>query len=151
MSTNCRIGLINTDGSVDSIYCHNDGYPAHQIPVLKTYYNSAKRVKALLALGDISCLYEYIAPVLRPETHSFDNPEPNVVVAYHRDRGEAWTNVEPHHFNNSTAEALESEYGCFMYLYDTRNNIWLCGYWKNGEKYTLSTFADVFKDSIELI
>lgn len=34
MSTNSRIGILHEDGTTETIYCHWDGYPEHQMPIL---------------------------------------------------------------------------------------------------------------------
>jgi hypothetical protein len=72
MSTHSSIGIKNSDGSVEMIYCHSDGYPTHQLPILEKFYTTENKVRELLALGDISYLGGDI----------------NDVIAYHRDRGE---------------------------------------------------------------
>lgn len=56
MSTRCRIGLRNEDGSITSIYCHNDGYPSYVGEVLVKNYKTEDKIKELLALGDLSGL-----------------------------------------------------------------------------------------------
>lgn len=71
-----------------TIYCHNDGYPQGPHGVgfkLNTFYTDPVKVKELMALGDISQLKKEVST---PFPHSFNNPEPGVTVAYHRDRGE---------------------------------------------------------------
>lgn len=90
MSTRSRIGIQLEDGRYKSIYCHWDGYPEHQLPLLNKNYNELEKVEALLNLGDISVLGELISPDDKKE-HSFDNPQLGVTLAYGRDRGE--TNV----------------------------------------------------------
>ena len=52
MSTNSRIGILHEDGTTETIYCHWDGYPEHQMPILTEHYNTAEKVKALLALPE---------------------------------------------------------------------------------------------------
>ena len=46
------------DNSTESlvIYCHYDGYPSHQMPLLTKKYDTPARVRKLLSLGDLSCL-----------------------------------------------------------------------------------------------
>lgn len=87
MATRSNIGIKNTDGSIEMIYCHWDGYPDNQLPILTGHYDTEDKVRELLALGDISSLAERVRPN-ENEKHSFDNPIDDVVVAYHRDRGE---------------------------------------------------------------
>ena len=40
MSTNSRIGILHEDGTTETIYCHWDGYPEHQMPILTEHYNT---------------------------------------------------------------------------------------------------------------
>lgn len=105
MSTNSRISIKFPNERKKSIYCHWDGYPDHQLPILNKYYNTEKKARELIALGDIS----YLAPRVKPkpdEEHSFDNPAKDkngsigVTIAYHRDRGEplSFTDV-PQEYN----------------------------------------------------
>ena len=65
MSTRCRIGLRNEDGSITSIYCHHDGYPDYVGRVLVENYKTEDKIKKLLELGDIS----------RLGTEPVDNPK----------------------------------------------------------------------------
>ena len=85
MSTRCRIGICNEDGTIQSIYHHFDGYPEHMVPLLTTYYKDEDIVRELMALGSCS----HLEKKLKPETdeHSFHEPEEDVSVFYHRDRG----------------------------------------------------------------
>lgn len=87
MATRSRIRMVLPTGEAKSIYCHYDGYPSNQAPILKEHYNTTEKVRELLELGAIS----YLAPRVKPEPgeeHSFEMPADDVVVAYHRDRGE---------------------------------------------------------------
>mgnify|MGYP003340256502 CR=1 FL=1 len=56
MATRSYIGLRNTDGTVDYIYCHYDGYPRGVGETLTKHYTTYDKVKALIALGDLSAL-----------------------------------------------------------------------------------------------
>ena len=87
MATRSRIAIEDQDGTVRSIYCHFDGYPEYNGVVLKENYQTQEKVEQLIALGSLSSLKPLVAP---PEgaTHTFDNPLEDVIVAYHRDRGE---------------------------------------------------------------
>jgi hypothetical protein len=53
MSTECRIGVQNEDGSILSIYCHSDGFPAGVGAILFDFYDSEEMVRRLLILGDL--------------------------------------------------------------------------------------------------
>ena len=86
MSTNSRIGILNADNSITSIYCHSDGSPEHNGVILEKFYSDTDKVKTLMLLGSLSILAEKIHPT---ETHTFDKPQEGVCVAYGRDRGES--------------------------------------------------------------
>jgi hypothetical protein len=56
LATRSTISLENYDGSVESIYCHNDGYPEHNGKILLNNYETEDEVRELIELGDISVL-----------------------------------------------------------------------------------------------
>ena len=85
MATRSNIAYMTPEGKIRSVYCHWDGYPAHNGEMLRRYYTDQSKIEALIQLGSLSSLNENIAP---KGTHSFDKAEEGVVVAYHRDRGE---------------------------------------------------------------
>ena len=85
MATRSRIAIETSDGSVESIYCHWDGYPDGVGATLIEHYKDHGKVQSLINLGDISSL----GPKVKgSSSHSFDNPEGDTTVAYGRDRGE---------------------------------------------------------------
>ena len=86
MSTNSTIKIIRKDGSETSIYCHSDGNIEHNGVILQQYFSTPEKVEELLALGDLSYLGTKLVP--STTTHSFETPERDVTIAYHRDRGE---------------------------------------------------------------
>ena len=89
MATRSRIGILRNN-VVQSIYCHWDGYVEHHGPILLEHYNAYEKISELMNLGNISSLAPKIAPT---GNHSFDEPEDDVVVAYHRDRGEPFLEI----------------------------------------------------------
>lgn len=89
MSTRSNIGIQNQDGSVDFSYVHFDGYPDHHWPILTEHYATEDKVRALIDLGDLSCLGENLG-----EKHDFDSRDEkydNQCRAYGRDREEPGT------------------------------------------------------------
>ena len=122
MSTRSRIGILNPNGSTRTIYCHSDGYPEHQLPILTQHYSSIEKVEELLNLGDISSLGERIAPNLEEE-HTFKDRVKGVTVAYHRDRGEPMTAALRH----ENIHALKkSDWSIdWFYLFDAKKGEWL--------------------------
>lgn len=86
MATHSRIGIVNGDGSITSIYCHWDGHVDENGATLLRHYTSEEKVRALLALGDLSSLGKELG-----EKHDFSADiyeRPDWCLAYGRDRGE---------------------------------------------------------------
>jgi hypothetical protein len=119
MATRSRIGIENENGRIESIYCHWDGHPGTNGKTLAEHYTDAEKVKALIALGDISSLHENVGPVDGVE-HSFDKPAGGVTVAYHRDRGEDFRGPAVKHSMEGFANSDYEEYG---YVF-TKENEW---------------------------
>ena len=93
MSTHATMSYFDEDTKkYHSIYSHWDGGLEWVGKVLKEHYSSLDKVKELIALGSISSLGARVAPIGK---HSFDEPEKGTTVAYHRDRGDEWADVEP--------------------------------------------------------
>lgn len=88
MSTNATIAIQRKNGTRTAIYLHWDGYIEAAGATLQLAYNTAEKVEELLKLGDLSILGYYTEPT--EETHDFENPQPQICVAYHRDRGESF-------------------------------------------------------------
>lgn len=108
MATRGTISIVTErtkDGSGRTIYTHWDSYPSNNGRILLEHYKDAKKIDALIDLGDISILAENVSPgkegicrkmnanykydlIPTTEPHSFDNPHQGVVIAYGRDRGE---------------------------------------------------------------
>ena len=112
MATRSRIAIENQNGTVDSIYCHFDGYLKGVGKTLFNHYDQEK-LRKLIELGDISSLEDSIL----------------TTVAYCRDRGE-----DLHILTFSDMEAFfESGHtGGAEYVYClTKDGIWLVN--KYGE------------------
>ena len=124
MSTRSRIGILNANGSTDTVYCHSNGYPEHQMPILTAHYNTVEKVEDLLDLGDLSILKEKIAPDKGvPHGFAYDERAENVTVAYHRDRGEPLTPAQHH---RSIAALKASDWSIeYFYLFDAEKEAWL--------------------------
>ena len=122
MSTPCQIGIIRANGRVKSIYCHNNGGSSHIRKILTEAYASTEAVEALLKLGDISVLGRKLAP--GPGTHSVEQPQPDVTVAYVRDDERPKAENKPYTDRNVTAfTKMYADRHC--YLYDVRSGTWL--------------------------
>lgn len=104
MATRSMIATKSAEGYT-AIYCHFDGCPKHQLPILTEYYDTQEKVEALIALGDISSLGRKVAP--EGEQHSFYNPEADTCVAYYRDRDRATVNDVIESILDNKSEASE--------------------------------------------
>jgi hypothetical protein len=68
-----------------AVYCHYDGYPSHQLPILEQHHNSPAKALALVAGGHISCLHTNLDwnRETRPETgplYYAERAEPDVAA-----------------------------------------------------------------------
>jgi len=131
MGTRSRIGVMHGD-KVKSVYCHWDGYLAHNGAILQEHYDSAK-ANNLVALGDLSSLKANIG-----EKHAFSQFElraeevagyklltENMCTFYGRDRGEKDTEFKVAH---TFEEFLEQADGCGAeYYYIMKDGVWYCG------------------------
>lgn len=118
MSTRSNIGVRNTDGTIDYIYCHFDGYPEGVGKKLISSYQDMDRVNELMKLGDLSSLGEEIG-----EKSVFDNyltRARNWCLAYGRDRGEEGVSV-----STTTLENLLSN-STIDYTYIFDGEFWEC-------------------------
>lgn len=133
MATRSRIGVMHGD-VVKHVYCHWDGYPAHNGAILQTYYNSPL-VNNLIALGDISSLKPEIG-----EQHDFDwyqNKESYTAeqiaqldqrwtTFYYRDRGEE--HAKDWKVSTSFEDFLEHVEGCCAeWYYIMKDGVWYVG------------------------
>lgn len=73
------------DGRVATVYCHKNGNYDNVGKILKTHYNSQDLAEALVAMGDMSILGEFMSC---PSGHSFNDPVSGHCVFYYRDRGD---------------------------------------------------------------
>jgi hypothetical protein len=133
MATRSRIAIENQDGSVTSIYCHFDGYPEGVGEKLILHYDTEEKVKALIALGDLSHLTSELSPA-PGVIHNFNNPVFSVTIAYHRDRGEDFN--QEHHTN--AEEFFNGDVEDFGYLFQNGEWSFVDGY---GEREPRSVAA----------
>ena len=103
MSTRSNIGILNNDGSISYVYCHFDGYPSNVGAILLQKYDTAEKVRALIAQGNISSLGDPNRLEVEPE--------------FYTSRGE-----ELEVCQTDDIEAMKQQ--DFSYLYDTGENAW---------------------------
>ena len=86
MATRSNIAYKTPEGKIRSIYCHWDGYPAHNGEMLRRYYTDQSKIEALIELGSLSSLNEEIGS--KQDFDDRSTQKDNWCLAYHRDRGE---------------------------------------------------------------
>ena len=67
MGTRSAIGYRLGNGQVCAVYCHFDGYPSNQMPLLQEHFNHFLGALALVSGGFLRCL--------RKEPEYMDAPE----------------------------------------------------------------------------
>jgi len=106
MATRSAIAL-QKGGTFQAIYCHWDGYPSHQLPILQSKYGTASTARALIAPGDLSSL----------ETeHDWQRqPLPQPRPLYYAERGEP--NVSPRSFADLAELKAWADSCCCEHVY----------------------------------
>ena len=114
MATRSALLRQHDSGNIVGIYCHWNGSPEHQIPILEGKYNSAKLADKLIHLGDLSSLQT------DRNWHGLAQ-DPNPLP--YKDRPyESWCSIKPRHFSDLT-EARECFRGMdceYLYLWVPR-------------------------------
>ena len=127
MSTRARIGVMNADKTVTSIYTHSDGYISHHGPILLTHYDTEAKARELLALGALSRLAGNLGE--RHDFYTSYTKHPDWCCAYSRDRS-GLSSTKDAAFTHTLEEFPGEE---FNYLF--RNNKWEvsedCKVWKD--------------------
>lgn len=141
MATRSRIGVMHGD-VVKHVYCHWDGYLAHNGDILLKNYDSA-RANQLVALGDISSLRPEIGekhPFSRFDVNmsgeDYDKLYENMTTFYHRDRGEE--QAKDWRVSTSFEDFLDHVGGCGAeWYYIMKDGEWYCGniYERDGRHY----------------
>ena len=143
MSTRSNIAILNNDGTVTAIYAHWDGYIDYNGRILSESYQEIGKVKKLLSGGDLSSLHREIEPTAE---HSFENPQDDVCVYYHRDRKEEWEYTSPRTYKNITQLYEELKSGWIEYLYIYIGNDWYYTETRKNEKLRLKHLKSEFED-----
>jgi hypothetical protein len=102
MATRSTIALEFADGTVQAVYCHWDGYLAHNGQILLKHYSNPFILRDLIDLGDISSLKPTIGTkhafsqfeLRAEEVAGFKLLTENMCTFYGRDRGETGTSAK---------------------------------------------------------
>lgn len=117
MSTKCKIGKENRDGTVTAIYCHWDGYPSYVGKMLLANYDE-ENMEKLLALGDISTLGR--KPESDPELWDFKKEDNSEYCRAYKDRNES--DIDAATYPN--ARDYENELGDVQFCYLLKDGKW---------------------------
>ena len=131
MATRSYIGVRNTDGTVDYIYCHFDGYPTHNGKILTDHYADMDKVNALMKLGDLSILGPEIGGQQDFDDRSTRNRD--WCLAYGRDRNEPNTSVKNGNYNDIISDTQVD----YVYIFDG-------DYWECFNTYDLEQHIDLY-------
>ena len=101
MATRSTIALEYADGTVEQVYCHWDGYLAHNGQILLKHYSNPFILRDLIDLGDISSLkptigtkhdFSHFGTAL--DQKAYDALYGDMTTFYGRDRGETGTSAK---------------------------------------------------------
>lgn len=120
MSTRCRIGIQNKDGSVISIYCHFNGYVKGGVGErLFKYYKDEDTVRKLLSLGDISSLGT--TPIENPNAWViddwFEKFHPDNLCDCYRTRGDENWEAQTDDCLKAYQPRVSNSWGDYGYFY----------------------------------
>jgi len=122
MGTRSTIALEYADGTVEQVYCHWDGYLAHNGQILFQYYNDPFKLRDLIDMGDLSSLGKVIgqAHPFSPHGSKEDEALYEAAIAegactfYARDRGE--TGVAAKRFKDYADYVENHQYEEYEYI-----------------------------------
>ena len=144
MSTNAHILLKETDGTIQQIYSHWDGYLTGVGHELFIHFQDELKVRKLFALGDASCIGEFLEPSemtrkfgFGPDWIKLQDISEKVVndlraedrhhcKFYHRDRNEPWKDVKPNKYLSLAEYEASITEGWieYVYLYSVESHSW---------------------------
>ena len=93
MSTRSVIGILQDDKSVNSVYCHFDGYPEHTGYFLKKFFDTTEKVNSLISGGDISQLASKSDS--EKTKYPMINNKQVLKTLYYVARPESWETITP--------------------------------------------------------
>jgi hypothetical protein len=125
MSTSSRIGILQLDGTIKSIYCHWDGYLDGVGKMLYEHYQDYDKIQSLIRLGNVSGIRENIAPI-NGTKHSFEHPQEGVVIAYMRDRGTTNDEAKISSTIFNFMLLCKNDGVNYVYLYLAETKTWKC-------------------------
>jgi hypothetical protein len=100
MGTRSTIALEYADGTIEQVYCHWDGYLAHNGQILQKHYSNPFILRDLIELGDISSLKPTVGTKhafshfdTEMDQKEYSEKYGEMTTFYGRDRGETGTSA----------------------------------------------------------
>ena len=143
MATRSTIALEFADGTIGQVYCHWDGYLAHNGKMLMEYYSNPFILRDLIDLGSLSSLRPQIGT-----KHPFSMFEANMTqdeyanlyrdmcTFYGRDREEEGQEFVTHTSKESLIEQFNDSWCEFAYI--MQDGVWYVMFQGDSEFYLLS-------------
>lgn len=123
MGTRSTISILNTDGTLNSIYSQFDGYLAGAGESLYMHYNEVEKVEKLISMGAVVSLQPEI-DIPEGVLHNSDSRTPNVTVFFQRDAKNNDSFFQSFNFSNLTNFFENNSFQGFDYLFKVKNNKW---------------------------
>jgi hypothetical protein len=114
MSTRSTVAVVLSNGEVRSTYVHWDGAVEHNGRLLIEYWDSQELAEQLTSFGSISVIGKTAMPV---GSHSFKNPEKDVCIFYHRDRGDPKNETNPKIYSSVKEYLMKGNFQDYNYLF----------------------------------
>ena len=128
MGTRSTIALEFADGTVQAVYCHWDGYLAHNGQILLKHYSNPFILRDLIDLGDISSLkptvgtkhdFSHFGTEMTQE--DYNALYRDMTTFYGRDRGETGTSAKK--FASYDDYLLNHQYEEYDYILRNDNGV----------------------------
>ena len=126
MATRSTISIENLDGTVNTVYCHWDGYLEGVGATLLKCYNTRNLVEKLISKGSISSLGTYVSEESEPFDRVLDGADYTVYYSY---RGE---DVVVNQFSSLQDYEEQHNFEEFDYIF-TKDNVWSVFQYKTGD------------------
>ena len=156
MATRSTIALEFADGTVQQVYCHWDGYLAHNGKMLQEYYSNPFTLRDLIDLGDVSSLRPTIGTkhafsqfdLPADEVEAFKTLTEDMCTFYGRDRGEE---VKVRKFKDFADYVANHQYEEYEYILRSVNGVATWFVSDHSQPYTLLLEALIKEIETEVV
>jgi hypothetical protein len=120
MGTRSTIALEFADGTVQSIYCHWDGYLAHNGQILLKHYSDPFKLRDLIDLGGLSSLSATVEETKPNAYHHWRGEE--LVIDKFKDIEDYYKNVSGEEYDYILSMNWEGKAQWYVRHYGTQEN-----------------------------